>query len=280
MNLLYCGDRNMSDGLLLSVMSIAKQTAEPLNIYILTMYYNDGERTFLPVESKFADDLLGYVASLNQGSSVTLIDISEMFQKHPPTANLATRFTPYCMLRLYADIIPEIPDKILYLDTDILCVNTPDEFYGQDICDIELCGVLDHYGSWFFRNNIFKRDYLNSGVLLLNMSKIRETGLFQKCRACCRDKEMFMPDQTALHKLATHKRILPRCYNEQKKTVPDTVFRHFTTCFRFIPYFHTVSVKPWQIERMHDVLHLHDHDELLDEYTALKASFERRTTVE
>lgn len=34
---------------------------------------------------------------------------------------MGTRFTPCCMLRLYADRIPELPDRLLYLDTDVLC---------------------------------------------------------------------------------------------------------------------------------------------------------------
>ncbi len=34
---------------------------------------------------------------------------------------MKTRFTPCCMLRLFADEILELPDKILYLDNDVIC---------------------------------------------------------------------------------------------------------------------------------------------------------------
>ena len=51
-----------------------------------------------------------------------------------------------------------------------------------DLTNIEYAGVFDRYGSWFYRKNIFKRDYINSGVLLINLQLIKETRLFEKCR--------------------------------------------------------------------------------------------------
>ena len=36
MNILYCGDKNIADGLTLSVLSLIGHTREPLNILILT----------------------------------------------------------------------------------------------------------------------------------------------------------------------------------------------------------------------------------------------------
>ena len=73
---------------------------------------------------------------------------------------------------------------------------------------MQVVGVLDHYGKWFFRNNIFKIDYINSGVLLINLQLIKETRLFEKCRKMCKEKELLLPDQHALNKLAKNKLIL------------------------------------------------------------------------
>ena len=39
MNILYCGDKPMQKGILLSSMSLIKNVDEPLNIYILTVDY-------------------------------------------------------------------------------------------------------------------------------------------------------------------------------------------------------------------------------------------------
>jgi len=80
---------------------------------------------------------------------------------------------------------------------------------------------------------------------------------------------MFLPDQSALNKLSVSKKRQPRRFNEQRKLRRDTVFQHFTTSFRFFPWFHTVTVKPWEIEKMHSKLKLHEYDTILYEYRRL-----------
>ena len=37
MNVLYCGDRNILDGLIISTLSLAKNTKTNLNIFVMTM---------------------------------------------------------------------------------------------------------------------------------------------------------------------------------------------------------------------------------------------------
>ncbi len=271
MNILYCGDKNIEDGLIISVLSILKQCKRKICVYVLTMESEEGELSLKPVSDKTIGYLDEVVKKHNPDGFVKKIDTTSLFYTEKPSANLKTRFTPCCMLRLYADQIEELPDKILYLDNDVICRSDISEFYDYDISSYELAGVLDYYGSWFFRNNIFKRDYINSGVLLLNLKKIRQTGLFNKCRQRCRSTEMFMPDQSAINKLAVNKKIMPRRFNEQRHLRKDTVMQHFTTSFRFFPWFRTVCVKPWDIDRMHSVLKLHEYDELLNEYQHILA---------
>lgn len=118
-------------------------------------------------------------------------------------------------------------------------------------------------------------DYVNSGVLLLNLAKIRETGLFKKCRKMCQEEEMFMPDQSAINRLAVSKKIMPRKYNEQRKLHEDTVFQHFTTSFRFFPWFHTLTIKPWQIDRVHEELNITEYDDIFEEYKNIIQEIEK-----
>lgn len=267
MNILYCGDSNIEDGLIISVLSLIKNINEELNIIVMTMSAKTAEKQFLPVSKKTVDFLDERVKQKNANSGVRLVDVTEMFMKEMPEANMDTRFTPYCMLRLFADEISDMPERILYLDNDVICRLDCSSFYHRDMEGHEIAGVLDHYGKWFFRNNIFRMDYLNSGVLLLNMKMIKQTGLFAKCRAMCRDEKMFMPDQSAINKLAKTKIIDKRKFNEQRKLHDDTVLQHFTTSFRFFPWLHTLTVKPWQIDAVHERLKLHEYDDILEEYT-------------
>lgn len=274
MNILYCGDQGITDGVLLSVLSLLRHTSEPLHIYILTAEITAASPPCSALSDEFAVFLNRFVKQHNPENSVERIDISDLFRMETPEANIRTRFTPGCMLRLFADQVSRLPDRVLYLDYDVICRRDFADYYHRDMTGQELVGTLDHYGRWFFRRQPFKMDYLNSGVLLLNLEEIRKTGLFEKCRAMCRCRKMFMPDQSAINKLSTSKAIAPRKYNEQRKLRDDTVFHHFTTSFRFFPVFHTVSVKPWHIDALHQTLGIYEYDELLEEYLLQKNNYE------
>lgn len=269
MNILFCGDRNVQDGLLIAVLSLLENTQEHLDIYVLTLDMSMNGRIYSPIEQTFVDYLNETVSAQYDDRLYTkLIDTTDLFKDETPDANLSTRFTPCCMLRLFADKIDEIPDRILYIDTDVICRRDFGDFYYQNMDGVEIAGVLDYYGSWFFRKNIFKRDYLNSGVLLMNMCELRKTGLLSSCRHMCTTKQMFMPDQSALNKLSVSKRICERKYNDQRRLHSDTVFQHFTTHFRFFPYVRTETVKPWQTEEVTTILHIPE-----SEYGALFAKY-------
>lgn len=270
MNILYCGDENIEDGLLISILSVLKNVKEELKFYVLTMNIENEQNKFNAISESSIDFLNEKVKEVNENNFVKRLDITDLFKRELPIKNMETRFTPCCMLRLFADEIPEMPDKILYLDTDVVCRKDCSEFYNQDISNYEVVGSLDYYGKWFFKNNIFKFDYINSGVLLLNIAKIKETKLFEKCRKLCRDKEMFMPDQSAINKMAIFKKIVPRKYNEQRKLHKDTVLQHFTTSFRFFPWFHALTIKPWNIDRVHKELKIDEYDDIFEEYIKMK----------
>ncbi|ARD06208.1 glycosyl transferase [Lactobacillus amylolyticus] len=270
MNILFCGDQHAEDGVLISTLSLLKNTNEELHLYVLTMELPG--KQYQPFSKHAADFIRSLLVEKNKNNTLELIDCSRLFVKQPPTANMGTRFTPYAMLRLFADQLPQIPDRVLYLDDDIIIRKDISAFYHQDLGHMEIVGILDYWGRFFFHNWKSKRvfDYMNSGVLLFNMPEIKQTKLFAKVRHMMQVKKMFLPDQSAINKLAVRKRIAPRKYNEQYHLRPDTMIQHFTTSFRFKPYFHTLTVKPWDVERVHSVLHLHEYDDLLEQYLNLK----------
>ena len=86
-------------------------------------------RFFSRITAKDVVFLEKEIKKINPKSFIKILDIGETYASDPATANSRTYFTPYCMLRLYADQIAGMPDKILYLDTDIVCLNDPMEFY-------------------------------------------------------------------------------------------------------------------------------------------------------
>lgn len=270
-NILFCGDHRAEDGVLIVALSLLHHVKEPLNIYVLTMKTATETREYEPFSQKAADLLTQQLQSYNPQNTLHLIDCTELFNESQPSANMNSRFTPYSMLRLYVDLIPDMPDRLLYLDNDVICREPFDDFYYQDLTGVQVVGVLDHYGKWFFHHQMRMADYINSGILLLNLPEIKATNLFVKARRMIATRHMFMPDQAAINRLSHAKKIAPRRFNDQRRLHHDTVFQHFTTSFRFFPWFHILTVKPWQISNVHKDLRLHEYDGLLEEYQQLKS---------
>lgn len=269
--ILYAGNRRVFDGMLISLLSVVKYCRAPLDVFLLTMDLTDRNPAFLPITEEQRAYLETLCRETNPESRVYLADVGAFYRETMlDSPNAETGYTPYCFLRLYADRLPEIPDKAIYLDTDTVLCDDIAKLYAEDVEFFELAGVRDRYGHYFFGIN-----YINSGVLLLNLKMIRETGLFRCALSACAKKKIFLPDQTAINRLVKKKKILPRRFNEQKSERKDTVIRHFSMTIRFFPRFHTQNVKPWQIERVHDVLNNHQHDGILNEYQARKAALDR-----
>ena len=86
------------------------------------------------------------------------------------------------------------------------------KLYSIDIENYEYAAVKEKYGCW-----IIRPDYINAGMLLLNMKKIRQTKLLEKARNKLRKRKFLFADQDAIFWSTTKKKILPRIYNEQSK---------------------------------------------------------------
>lgn len=256
-NLLYSGNDKVFDGIMLSLLSITKYTKEELNVYVLTMNL-EGYNPISKEQITFLKEMLKEKNKLNE---ITPIDLTDLFKEEmKDSLNLNNFYTPYCLLRLFADKV-DIPEKIIYLDTDTMCHGDLSSLFNIDVENYEFAGVLDRLGRWFISSN-----YFNSGVLLLNIKEIKKTGLFEKARLLCKTKKMAFPDQTALHRLAKRKLVIPTKFNSQRWLKEDTVIQHFCKSIRFIPFYHTINVKPWDIENVHKRLKIFAYDDIFEEF--------------
>ena len=140
MNVLYCGDKNIEDGLIISVLSLLKNVDENLNIYVLKI--NSKEWNIEGVTDECIEVINSKMKKINKENWIKKIDITEIFEKEVPAKNMKTRFTPCCMLRLFADEIEELPDRILYLDNDVICRKDCKDFYNQNMDNYELARFI------------------------------------------------------------------------------------------------------------------------------------------
>ena len=273
MNILLCGNGKVFDGALTELISITNKTKEAVNCYIFTMDLNRIKPEYTSIKDEQIEFLDKVIKTKNPENSVIKIDVTDLYEKEfGKCKNESAYCTPYTLLRLLADLVPEIPDKILYLDIDMMADDDISKLYNIDVSDYEYAAVKEKYGSV-----LLYPDYINAGMLLLNMKKIKETGLLEKARDLIKNKKMLFADQDAIYKATTKKMILPRIYNEQSKfNRKGTVICHFCKRLLWRPYPHTENYKQWHIKEVHEVLKCHTFDDDLNEYIKLKKEYETR----
>ena len=272
-NLLLCGNKKFFDGALTQLISIKNRTNEAINCYIFTMDASRLNKEYICMTDDQIDFLNDVVKSKNHESEVTKIDVTEIYEREfLNCANEKAYCTPYTLLRLLADLIPEIPDKLLYLDIDIMVGKDISILYNINIEDYEYAAVREKYGS-----KLIRPDYINAGMLLLNIKKIKETKLLEKARKLIKTKKLLFADQDAIFRSTTKKLILPRIYNEQSSfNRKDTVICHFCKRLLLSPYPRIENYKQWNVEEVHSILKCHYFDNDLEEYKNLVKQFEMK----
>ena len=274
-NILLCGNGKVFDGALTELISITNRTKEPVHCFLFTMDLTRIKKEFTCISDSQVEFLKKVVKSKNIQNEITKIDVTDLYEKEfKECVNESAYCTPYTLLRLLADMIPDMPDKLLYLDIDMMIARDLKLLYDINIEDYEYAAVKEKYGCWLIRP-----DYINAGMLLLNMKKIRETGLLEKARKLIREKKMLFADQDAVFWSTTKKKLLPRIYNEQSRfNGKKTVVCHFSKRLMLLPYPHTENYKQWNLPEVHTVLKCHAFDSDLEEYIKLKEEFELERT--
>ena len=257
-NVIYCCNDRLFEGVFLSAESVARRSGAPVSINVFTMDGRKTDKSYVPFSAEHAEILNAAVKAFDERNEAKVFDLTEEFEKaFCGGKNLKNEFTPYALLRLLADDenIAKY-DKAIYLDADTMACGNIEELWNKNIENYEYAAALDQMGKFWVAGN-----YYNSGVLLLNLKKIRETGMFEKCRRLIKTKRFFMPDQTAIHRSATARLYLDRRFNEQRSIKPDTVIKHFNRGIKWLPFPHFFNVKQWERQDVHDKLKIRVFDE-------------------
>lgn len=267
-NLLLTGNDYAFDGIVTSLLSVVKHCQNPLKVFVFTMDLTSENENWKPLNNKHLEVFNKIVKEKNSESEVVLIDVTTYYLENlKGNINEQNSYTPFAMIRLLADFV-NMPDKVLYLDTDVIAMKNIEELWNKNVENCYFAAVLDHYGKVFISPK-----YINSGVMLMNMKKIKEDDVFRKCREKMFARKMKFPDQTALNKVCKGKiKILKSKYNHQKRLYKNTVIRHFAKTIIWLPYFHTRNVKPWNKEQMHKYK-IHYCDDIIEKYLEIKKEF-------
>ncbi len=270
-NLLYCGNSKVFDGIVTSLLSILKRSSkDSYRVYLFTMDVTRIKEDYTPVSDDLISFLNKMVKEYNPESEVIKVDVTSFYEKEfKGCPNEGAYCSPYTLIRLFADEVEGIPDKLLYLDTDIMFNRDIHLLYNQDISDYEYAAARDHYGKYLLNPN-----YINAGVLLFNMKKCKETGLFMKARKLIQTKKLTFADQDAIYHSTTKKKMLPQRFNDQKFLHKHTVVRHFSKRLFWLPYPHTENIKQYHIEKVHKKFRYHQFDDIYVNYSIYKHLYE------
>ncbi len=270
-NILFAGNDKVFDGIMTCLLSILKRSNDPaLNVYIYTMNLTEVKPEYTAISEEKAGFLDSLVKRYNKESSVRAVDVTEYYKKYfGGGPNEGAYCTPYTLLRLLADVVPDMPEKLLYLDADLMFNRGIELLYDIDVEGYEYAAARDHYGKYLVSPN-----FINAGVLLLNMKEIGNTGLFVKSRDLLARKKLLFADESAIWRCSSKKKMLPQKFNDQKFLHKSTVVRHFSKRLFYLPYPHTDNIKPWMVTKVHRIFGYDEFDDCLYEYIYLKRAFE------
>lgn len=258
-NVLNAGNLKVSDGLMITVLSMIKHTTEPINMICFTMDLSDVDKRFVPLSKEFSTLVDKTLKSKNPESKFTLIDMTEHFKSELINSkNLKTGFTPYTMLRLLADKT-DMPERFIYLDTDTVINRDLSLLYNEDLNGCEIGVVRDAYR--------ISKKYFNAGVMLIDYKKCLESKLFERARVLVNNKKMLYVDQAALNICCKNKLMLPLVYNSKSKYYPEIVVHHFCDVRKH--FFH--RIKPWEVDLVKEKMSA--YNDVLDEYLELKQKY-------
>lgn len=202
-----------------------------------------------------------YVSTLLQErlAEVRFYDVKvsdlEKFSIGKLTGNSNISYATY--LRLFIpDLLPQDLNKVLYLDCDIVVINSLQDLWNKDIQDYCLAAI-DDYGK--AQELGAKRmgiesgyKYFNAGVLLMNIQKLREICLMDRVNEFLKTDGMriLMHDQDILNGLLYKQRLpLETRWNMMCNT-------NNTVDYSII---HFAGLKPWFIECPHPLKNIYYH---------------------
>ncbi len=271
-HILFCGNEGVFDGMLTCALSLMKRTRgrEPFTFYVFTMDVSHLKESYVPVNERQMNFFSGLIRSYNEENRAVLVDVTDLYaEEFGGCVNEGAYCSPYTLIRLLADRVEGMPDKLLYLDVDVLFQHDVHLLWDIDVEGVEYAAARDHYGKYLIHPN-----YVNAGVLLFNMKEMRRTGILGRARELLRQRKLVFADQSALIRATTKRKMLPQRFNDQKFLHKHTVVRHFSKRLFWLPYPHTANIKQWQVQEVHRIFGYRQFDDILEEYQALIRQFQ------
>ena len=112
-NILFSGNEKVFDGALTELISITNKTKEPINCYIFTADLTRIKPEYTAISEEQIEFLNKVIKTKNPNNNVQRVDVTKEYEEEfCKCKNESAYCTPYTLLRLLADLIPNMPDII------------------------------------------------------------------------------------------------------------------------------------------------------------------------
>jgi lipopolysaccharide biosynthesis glycosyltransferase len=213
------------------------------------------------VNRPYRKELTELVKTYDPDSSITFLEANHDFD-----ASYRSRYTIGTYYRMMLPrLLPDV-DKIIYMDADMICCDSLLELYEHDMTGFYIAGVRDILNTKSYWKKLqkgrvelsFRGDYVNAGMLLMNLKYIRESGLYEKWIEISKIKRYSYPDQDLfnvtckdkiLH-LALRNNFAVWTKKEYEEPIADGVFsaEEYKEAVADPLILHYVPAKPWGVK--------------------------------
>lgn len=217
---------------------------KPLKVMLKSLFLNNKENSFTIylMHSTITDDELAdldnYISE--NGSQLKVIYMDDDFFSEAPAHAYYTKEMYYRLLAY--KFLPSDLNRILYLDPDILIINSIKELYNMDFnghwfaaAYHDIASLNEIHKVRFFPYEI--NNYYNSGVLLMNLELLRQyidkDIIFRFVEK--NHSRLLLPDQDVLNAL----------FAKQIKTLDEKMFNYDV---RFYRYYKAASKNIWDMD--------------------------------
>lgn len=199
----FAVDNNYAPFLTVALESIKTNCSKEYNYDIYVLNNNISEEYIRKI-NLYNDDLF----------KIKFVSLNERLEAYGDTLPIRDYYSTAIYYRLFiADLFPEL-NKALYLDADIIVLGDIAELYNNELNDNYLGAIYEDVVNSFdeFRNysryalNVEPLNYFNSGILVMNLKKIREEHILEKFGKLLKQVKFYVaPDQDYLNVLCKNR---------------------------------------------------------------------------
>jgi lipopolysaccharide biosynthesis glycosyltransferase len=113
-------------------------------------------------------------------TNINIYNLDNSKLKDCPTIN---HLNQAAYLRLFIpEILPKDIEKVIYLDSDIICLGNLEELYNQNLNNRPLGAIKDIYENRAIKQFFYRglKSYFNSGIILIDLNKWRKSEVTKK----------------------------------------------------------------------------------------------------